>query len=171
MCLFGEFTVFRVTGAYRAVNWFMLRSLARDVEVDSPADETSDEAGRIEVSGEALDAREIREDTGARVGDEVDEEGGGEEHEGGISISSSSRSSRSSRGSRSSIPFSPCLWWTFSTWPFRCSFWVNLGMKRSYLAINSRSHEVSFLTYPSIIDERTTNLEILKYKILYKKIH
>lgn len=69
MCLFGEFTVFRVTGAYRAVNWFMLRSLARDVEVDSPADETSDEAGRIEVSGEALDAREIREDTGARVGE------------------------------------------------------------------------------------------------------
>lgn len=125
MCLFGEFTVFRVTGAQRAVNWFMLRSLARDVEVDSAEDETSDEAGRIEVSGEALDAKEMRDDTGARVGEEVDEEGGGEEHEGGMSISSSSRSSRSSRsssGSRSSSPFSPCLWWTFSTWPFRCSF-------------------------------------------------
>lgn len=82
------------------------------------------EVGRMEASGETEEAKEMREETGARDGEEDEGTlGGGEEAEdAGRSTSSSSLSSRSSRSPMPSRPFSPCLWWTFSMWPFRCSF-------------------------------------------------
>lgn len=136
MCLLGEFTVFLVTGAYRAVNWFMLRSLAGMRAGDEEEEEEVREVaaavlarrvdgGRMEARGEAVEAREMREETGARDGEEAEVVlggGGDDEDAGGRSMSSSSLSSLSSKSPIPSRPFSPCLWWTFSMWPFRCSF-------------------------------------------------
>lgn len=83
----------------------MLRSLANDevVDDDGVMDGISDGVvvakmgavlerrvgvGRMVDNGEAEEARDMREETGARDGEEVDE--GGEEEGAGISISSSS---------------------------------------------------------------------------------
>lgn len=71
------------------------------------------EEGRMEAKGEAVEAKEMREDTGARDGDdaEVVLGGGGDDDDvGGRSMSSSSLSSLSSRSPIPSRPFSPCLW-------------------------------------------------------------
>lgn len=122
ICLLGEFTVFLVTGAYRAVNWFMLRSLGGMRAGDDEEEEVREVAaavlarrvdgGRMEARGEAVEASEMREETGARDGEEAEVVlgGGGDEDDGGGSMSSSSLSSLSSKSPIPSRPFSPCLW-------------------------------------------------------------
>ena len=97
ICLFGEFTVFLLTGAYRAVNWFMLRSLAgmRAGDVEEVREVAAAVlarrlvGGRMEANGDAEEAREMREETGARDGEEAElliGGGGGDEEDGGRSI-------------------------------------------------------------------------------------
>lgn len=124
--MFGEFTVFRVTGAYKAVNWFILRSLATDsgitacgVADDDDGDGTVDErredvakwrvggAARMEVIGETAEAKDTRDETGAREG-EGDE--GAAMSRSSSSLSSSISLSNLSRSITPSRPFSPCLW-------------------------------------------------------------